>query len=54
MSEYILNEHCQCIKISLNKPMLGPVVLEITTDIFINKITSFALKHVVGLKNTNI
>ncbi len=34
----------KCIRISTNKSMFDPVVLEITCDIFINKVTVFPLK----------
>ncbi len=47
----ILDEHGECINMSIKMPMFGPVVLKIT-DLFINKICHiFPLKHVVSMKN---
>ena len=34
-------QHGKCIRMSTNKPIFGPVVLEIAWDIFINKTSSF-------------
>ncbi len=45
---YIWNQHRKGIrKMSTNTPMFGPVVLEITCDIFINKTLSVHHIHVV-------
>ena len=42
---YIWNQNGKCIKVNTNKPLFGPVVLEITCDIFM-------IKLVVSLQNT--
>ncbi len=38
---HIWHKHGKCIKMNTNKPMFGPVVLEIACDIFINKTSCF-------------
>ena len=39
--DHIWNQHWKCINMSTNKPMFGPVVLEVFCDIFNNKTSSF-------------
>ncbi len=38
---HIWNQHEKYIKMDTNKPMFGPVVLEIACDIFVNKPSSY-------------
>ncbi len=49
---HIWNQHEKWIKTSTNKPMFGPVVLEIACGIFIKKDIS-SLKHVVKAEGIN-
>ncbi len=49
---HIQNRLANCIKMSSNKPMFGPVVLEMICDIFIDMISSFHLKRVVCVQKS--
>ncbi len=44
---HICNQHDKCSQMSTNKPMFGPVVVEIACNIFIYKDVFIPLKHVV-------
>ena len=50
---HIWNQHGECIEMSTNMPMIGPVVLEIVCDIFIKDIF-FPLKHIVSVMSINL
>ena len=51
---HILLQHEKCIQMSTNKPMIGPVVLEIACDIFVKETFSFRFEYVVCVKNTTL
>ena len=41
----------KCIKMSTNKPIFGPVVIEIAGGIFINNTHFFPLKPIASMKS---